>query len=58
MARALVIFARSLGSDHPETENACDNYAGLLEETGRSPEQIHAQLNDLGGLYGIQFGNP
>jgi hypothetical protein len=37
-------------------QGAIGNYAGLLEQMGRSPQEVLAQLNAVGQPFGIQFG--
>jgi tetratricopeptide (TPR) repeat protein len=49
-------FTVSTGHQHPHLQAAIRNYAALLTQMGRSPEQVLAQLNDLARPYGIQFG--
>jgi tetratricopeptide (TPR) repeat protein len=40
-------FTAATGHEHPHLSAAIDNYVGLLEEMGRSPAQIHAQLEGI-----------
>ena len=36
--RALAIFEKALGPEHPNVAQSLENYAGLLRKTGRSAE--------------------
>jgi hypothetical protein len=44
MRRALAIFGKSLGPDHPRTETVRDNYALLLRAMGKSEAEIQAAI--------------
>jgi tetratricopeptide (TPR) repeat protein len=52
MVEIFLNFTRATGHSHPHLEAAADNYGGLLEEMGRSGEEIEATLAELGGRYG------
>jgi hypothetical protein len=59
MRRVVEIFFKftvSTGHQHPHLQAAVGNYAGLLQQMGRSKAEVLAQLNDIGKAYGIQFG--
>ncbi len=50
MRRALAIllaFGRTTGHEHPHLRVVMGNYADLLGEMGRSPEQIEAEMQSL-----------
>lgn len=40
-------FTRATGHPHPNLQDAVNNYAGLLQEMGRSREQILASLREM-----------
>ena len=44
------------GHEHPYLRAAVGNYSVLLEEMGRSPSQIRAQLEEIGRSFGMQIG--
>jgi hypothetical protein len=48
MRRALAIFSRSLGVDHPNTERAARNYRNMLTPMGQHPDEILARLKEFG----------
>lgn len=53
LRRALAIFlgfARRTGHEHPNLRVARANYAGLLEEMGRSPAEVEAAIQSLTAL--------
>jgi len=39
MRRALEVFVKSLGAEHPNSQTVAENYAGLLMAKGLSQEQ-------------------
>ena len=50
MRKALRVFAKTLGPDHASTQTVAENYTALLEQMGRSSEQVRAQMpQDQGG---------
>ena len=54
--RQLEIFLEitaATGHQHPYLRTAVGNYSVLLEEMGRSPSQIRAQLEEIGRSLGI-----
>ena len=53
MRRALAIFNASLGVAHPSTKTAKGNYVHLLQEMGRSDDDIRAQLAAVAGPLGV-----
>ncbi|MGA2605065.1 MAG: tetratricopeptide repeat protein [Verrucomicrobiia bacterium] len=59
MRRHLAIFLKftiATGQQHPHLQDAISNYAALLQQMGRSPQEVLAQLNAVGQPFGIQFG--
>ena len=42
--RALVIWEKALGPEHPRVATSLENYAALLRETGRSGEATMMEL--------------
>lgn len=51
MRRALSILRsckRTTGYEHPHLSRVVENYRALLEQMGRSPEEIKAQLDATG----------
>lgn len=48
-------FQRASGYDHPHLHAAINSYSQLLEATGRTPEQIRAELIALGQEHGVQL---
>jgi len=51
MRRALEIFIQftlATGHEHPHLQTAIGNYKGLLQELGRSEQDIEGQLTALG----------
>ena len=57
MRRALMILRASLGQDHPSTQTAARNYAVLLQQMGRSREEVLAFFeSELG--WGLPAGGP
>jgi tetratricopeptide (TPR) repeat protein len=54
--KILLRFAQANGHEHPQFRLALNNYAGLLVEMGRTPEQISAQLDKIGRRFGVTFG--
>lgn len=53
----LLKFKAEAGHYHPHTKLAVRNYAGLLAELGKDKTAIMAELNRLGGPFGISFGD-
>jgi hypothetical protein len=49
----LLKFTPATGHMHPHLKTAFGNYASLLREMGRSPEQIRSTLKEMGGRFGI-----
>jgi tetratricopeptide (TPR) repeat protein len=50
MRRAVEIllkFTRATGHPHPHLRDAVNRYGALLEQMGRSEEQIHAALREM-----------
>jgi hypothetical protein len=47
MRRALTIFLRSLGPDHPNSQLVASNYITLLEDLGHTEAQITESLRTL-----------
>ena len=56
MRRAFTIFLASLGKDHPSSQTVAENYQVLLQQMGRSPQEVLAQLNAVGQPFGMRFG--
>ncbi|MGI5940344.1 MAG: tetratricopeptide repeat protein, partial [Thermoleophilia bacterium] len=59
MRRALEILlksSRAMGHPHPHLYGALGNYVGLLEEMGRSSDEIHRIVAGLFGQYGFAIG--
>ena len=52
MVEIFLNFTRATGHPHPHLQAAAGNYRRLLEELGRSGEEIEATLAELGGRYG------
>jgi hypothetical protein len=58
MRRVVEIFAkftRDTGHQHPHLQAASRNYAGLLQEMGRRPDQIRTMLNEIANRYGTSL---
>jgi tetratricopeptide (TPR) repeat protein len=58
MRRALEIFvefSQSTGHEHPHLRAAIENYEGILEALGQSPEQIRARLDETGRPFGMSL---
>jgi len=47
MRRAFVIFWKSLGLDHPNTQTVRGNYTALLQEMGLPEAEIQAKIDAL-----------
>jgi hypothetical protein len=59
MRRQLEIFLRftvTAGHEHPQRRAAIGNYAVLLEQMGRDPEEVRAQLDAIAEPFGLRFG--
>ncbi len=59
MRRTVEIFLKftvTTGHDHPHLQTGVGNYAELLEQMGRSPQDVLAQLNAVGQPFGVRFG--
>jgi len=57
--RQLEIFLKftvATGHQHPFLQKSIDNYVALLQQMGRSPQEVLAQLNAVGQPFGIRFG--
>jgi len=52
----LLKFSRATGHEHPHLRDALAGYTALLEALGFSPDQILAQLNEIGRPFGIRWG--
>ena len=53
-AAGAIIFARSLGAAHPNTQTVRNNYTALPHQDGRSSEQIREKRERL---WGVSFGD-
>ena len=49
MRRALGIFNKSLGNEHPNPQTVLSNYKGLLSTMNLNQEQIEAKLREALG---------
>ncbi len=49
-------FTVATGHAHPHLRVAVGNYAALLEQMDRSPEEVRAQLDAVGEPFGVRFG--
>jgi len=56
MVEILLRFTVATGHEHPYLQTVIGNYAGLLQQMGRSQQETQAQLNVVGRPYGMQFG--
>jgi len=59
MRRVVEIFLQftiAIGHEHRHSRAAIGNYAGLLQQMGRSEQEIQAQLTAVGRPYGMQLG--
>jgi tetratricopeptide (TPR) repeat protein len=52
----LLQFAVATRHEHPGLQNAIGNYADLLQQMGRSNQEIQAELNAVGRPFGMQLG--
>jgi tetratricopeptide (TPR) repeat protein len=50
-------FKAQTGHEHPNLQTAIGNYSTLLSEMGKDQAAIRAELNQLGGPFGISFGD-
>ena len=48
-------FAVATGHEHPHLQRALRNYAGLLSEMGRSPEEVQDHLDAVARPFGIKL---
>jgi hypothetical protein len=54
--KILLQFTAATSHEHPHLSSAIAIYSVLLEEMGRSPTQIRAQLERISRLFGMQIG--
>ncbi len=47
MRRGLIIFVRSLGTEHPSSRTVKGNYIGLLQAMGRTEDEITGDFASL-----------
>ena len=52
MRRALAIFEKSLGADHPNTVSVRENLAALLAQRGRASSAASPKKGFLSRLFG------
>ena len=56
MVKFLFRFTVTTGHEHPQLRTVLGNFAGLLQQIGRRPGNVLAQLNAVAEPFGIQFG--
>jgi Tfp pilus assembly protein PilF len=49
-------FTVTTEHEHPHLQTSIENYTRLLQQMGRSQQEIQAQLNVVGRPFGMQFG--
>jgi len=55
MMEILLKFAVATDHQHPHLTDVVGNFAGLLKQMGRSPQEVLAELNAVGRPFGIRF---